>query len=168
MSSGIKRIRRKDLHGPKKETGKERLARERRERDTSGSIHESEKMARYICDALRETNREDISASSEEFISHVLADVAGIELYMHRSGISAKQQLRRSEIANNETVYPYLNPKKEQSRMTSPSKFVCVLCRKEKTSDVHNALPLKEGPCCTDCNITKVIPARIAGRKETS
>ena len=26
----------------------------------------------------------------------------------------------------------------------------------------HNAAPLTEGRCCTECNTTKVIPARVA------
>ena len=103
------KLRRKDLHGPKKETSKERMARERRERDTGGSTSESKRLAAYICEALRETGREPISESSEEFMGEVLRDVAGIYLYMHRQGIGACQRSRRSEIKTGETEFPYLN-----------------------------------------------------------
>ena len=39
----------------------------------------------------------------------------------------------------------------------------CVICKKEITDDKygHNADPVKEGRCCTKCNHTVVIPARI-------
>ena len=103
------KLKRKDLHGPKKETVKERMARERRERDTGGSASESRHLAAYICEALRETGREPISESSEKFMGEVLRDVAGIYLYMHRQGIGAIRQSRRVEAAKGETKFPYRN-----------------------------------------------------------
>ena len=120
------KLRRKDLHGPKKETVKERMAREVRERYTGGSASESKHLAAYICEALRETGRESISKSSEEFIGEVLSDVAGLYLYMHRQGIGAIQRSRRSEIKTGETEFPYLNPKRmkklEQKRLLADSR----------------------------------------------
>lgn len=39
----------------------------------------------------------------------------------------------------------------------------CVLCNKEYEGKGHNAEPLiAKGRCCTACNVTKVIPARIS------
>jgi hypothetical protein len=43
----------------------------------------------------------------------------------------------------------------------------CCLCNKEietidNWSEGNNAMPLKEGRCCNDCNRTKVIPERLA------
>jgi hypothetical protein len=49
---------------------------------------------------------------------------------------------------------------------------VCCLCGGEIDTQMspdgsifwsggHNAEPLKEGRCCTDCNVSKVIPARL-------
>lgn len=43
----------------------------------------------------------------------------------------------------------------------------CCLCGKEIEKEEsgwdqgNNALPLKDGRCCNDCNFTKVIPRRI-------
>ena len=37
----------------------------------------------------------------------------------------------------------------------------CVICGKEYEKDGNNALPLKKGICCDDCNATKVITARL-------
>jgi len=37
----------------------------------------------------------------------------------------------------------------------------CVLCGKEFEDGGHNALPLAEGNCCDECNLEKVIPARL-------
>ena len=42
--------------------------------------------------------------------------------------------------------------------------YICVLCDKEYNeahSWAHNAEPIKEGKCCSLCNDTKVIPARL-------
>ena len=39
----------------------------------------------------------------------------------------------------------------------------CVLCKKEVKGYGNNPSPLSEkGSCCDECNITKVIPARLA------
>jgi len=38
----------------------------------------------------------------------------------------------------------------------------CILCNKEIGKYGNNAMPIKEGSCCDDCNLTKVIPARLA------
>tara|TARA_B100001758_G_C18416982_1_gene620998 strand:+ start:18942 stop:19124 length:183 start_codon:yes stop_codon:yes gene_type:complete len=41
--------------------------------------------------------------------------------------------------------------------------LICVICEKEiKDLYPHNAEPVKKGPCCTRCNNTKVLPARLA------
>tara|TARA_R100001015_G_C4480355_1_gene61068 strand:+ start:365 stop:550 length:186 start_codon:yes stop_codon:yes gene_type:complete len=39
----------------------------------------------------------------------------------------------------------------------------CCLCNQEYEGHGHNPLPLynSEGRCCTTCNFTKVLPARI-------
>lgn len=42
----------------------------------------------------------------------------------------------------------------------------CCLCKEEidvqgNWTEGHNAQPLKDGRCCTNCNATKVIPERI-------
>jgi hypothetical protein len=38
----------------------------------------------------------------------------------------------------------------------------CVICKKPYQSMGHNAQPVKDGRCCTDCNDIHVIPARVA------
>lgn len=37
----------------------------------------------------------------------------------------------------------------------------CCICRKEAGKYGNNALPLIDGLCCDDCNIRKVVPARL-------
>lgn len=37
----------------------------------------------------------------------------------------------------------------------------CVICGKEYTGFGNNAMPVKAGQYCDDCNYTKVIPARL-------
>lgn len=37
----------------------------------------------------------------------------------------------------------------------------CVICGKEIQGYGNNAIPLKKGRCCDDCNIKYVIPKRI-------
>ena len=39
----------------------------------------------------------------------------------------------------------------------------CCLCKEEFVGHGHNPLPLynKEGRCCTSCNMSEVIPARL-------
>ena len=48
----------------------------------------------------------------------------------------------------------------------------CSLCgnRLKDVFDIHNASPLKEDVCCTQCNYHKVIPYRIslAQKKEST
>jgi hypothetical protein len=46
-------------------------------------------------------------------------------------------------------------------------KFTCCLCKFECTGHGHNPLPLynKEGRCCTSCNMSEVIPARLMLKK---
>ena len=40
---------------------------------------------------------------------------------------------------------------------------ICVICEKEiKDLYPHSAAPVADGKCCTNCNATKVIPARLA------
>lgn len=42
----------------------------------------------------------------------------------------------------------------------------CVICNDRLPSNVHEqhtAAPVKQGRCCSYCNLTVVIPARIAG-----
>lgn len=39
--------------------------------------------------------------------------------------------------------------------------IVCVLCGKEQSGYGNNAMPLKKGMCCDECNKKKVIPERI-------
>lgn len=36
----------------------------------------------------------------------------------------------------------------------------CVLCKRTYSGFGNNALPLKAGQCCDDCNVTKVVPKR--------
>ena len=40
---------------------------------------------------------------------------------------------------------------------------ICCICKEEFTGYGHNPLPLynKEGRCCTTCNFTQVLPARL-------
>ena len=44
-------------------------------------------------------------------------------------------------------------------------KFKCSLCGKQCEGFGHNPEPLKrfEERCCSDCNMSKVIPARLKG-----
>ena len=46
-------------------------------------------------------------------------------------------------------------------------KFKCCLCGFITTGHGHNPLPLynKEGRCCTSCNMSEVIPARLILKK---
>ena len=37
----------------------------------------------------------------------------------------------------------------------------CVLCGQKFGGYGNNAQPVKKGQCCGECNITKVIPARM-------
>ena len=43
----------------------------------------------------------------------------------------------------------------------------CCLCKKEIEKEQNgwdegnNAMPLKDGRCCNECNMTKVVPERI-------
>lgn len=37
----------------------------------------------------------------------------------------------------------------------------CVICGKEFQGYGNNAMPVKEGRCCEDCNVYVVIPQRI-------
>ena len=50
--------------------------------------------------------------------------------------------------------------------MSEDKKYKCVLCGEDSIGWGHNPEPLKEfddGRCCTMCNDTKVIPARLVG-----
>ena len=44
----------------------------------------------------------------------------------------------------------------------------CSICKKEIVKEPNgwdsgnNAWPINDGRCCNDCNLTKVIPARLA------
>ena len=41
--------------------------------------------------------------------------------------------------------------------------MICSICEKEiKDLYPHNAEPVADGKCCTRCNNTKVLPARLA------
>ena len=37
----------------------------------------------------------------------------------------------------------------------------CVICGETNDEFGHNPEPIAEGTCCTECNSTKVIPARM-------
>lgn len=37
----------------------------------------------------------------------------------------------------------------------------CCLCKKELEGRGYNAQPIKSGKCCYNCNVMKVIPARM-------
>ena len=40
-------------------------------------------------------------------------------------------------------------------------KKTCIICGEEYEGYGNNALPIKEGRCCDNCNVKKVIPIRI-------
>ena len=44
-------------------------------------------------------------------------------------------------------------------------KFCCI-CGKHIDGHGHNASPIKDGTCCDECNMTKVIPERIKMTKD--
>ena len=51
--------------------------------------------------------------------------------------------------------------------MYKGNKMKCILCKNEievelkfKWAEGHNALPLADGRCCSDCNLNYVLPAR--------
>ena len=48
-------------------------------------------------------------------------------------------------------------------KQTDQKEINCCICKEKIEGYGHNPLPLynKEGKCCTTCNFTKVIPARI-------
>lgn len=37
----------------------------------------------------------------------------------------------------------------------------CVICGGDAGTFGHNAAPIAEGQCCSDCNDLKVLPARL-------
>lgn len=39
--------------------------------------------------------------------------------------------------------------------------MICSLCNKEIMGDSHNAHPIGNEECCTECNISRVIPLRL-------
>ena len=39
--------------------------------------------------------------------------------------------------------------------------IICCICGNRSDGYGHNAAPVAEGRCCSDCNSLKVIPARI-------
>lgn len=41
----------------------------------------------------------------------------------------------------------------------------CVLCVESFDGYGNNAYPLKEGRCCDDCNLLKVVPTRLKSEK---
>lgn len=41
------------------------------------------------------------------------------------------------------------------------NKFKCCICGKEVEEYGNNSWPIKEGRCCNECNLNKVLPARI-------
>jgi len=41
----------------------------------------------------------------------------------------------------------------------------CCLCKKQIKGYGNNAQPIKDGRCCDECNLKKVIPARLEGVK---
>jgi len=44
------------------------------------------------------------------------------------------------------------------------AKYTCCICGKEAEGWGNNPAPVRdEGRCCDECNIKKVVPARIAG-----
>jgi hypothetical protein len=45
--------------------------------------------------------------------------------------------------------------------MTKRKTNKCVICGEDFTEWPNNAMPIKEGKCCDDCNNTKVTPARL-------
>jgi len=50
---------------------------------------------------------------------------------------------------------------KEVNNMNNLQKNICVICGYEYQGYGNNAEPVKSGQCCTVCNSTVVIPARI-------
>ena len=63
----------------------------------------------------------------------------------------SKEEMDREEKMNKEVF------KKEVDKQ-----FVCCLCKQECKGYGNNPAPLKEeGKCCDNCNLTKVIPARL-------
>lgn len=44
-------------------------------------------------------------------------------------------------------------------------KMKCCFCGKEAGKYGNNAQPLKDGRCCSVCNKTKVLPARVEAMK---
>jgi len=48
-------------------------------------------------------------------------------------------------------------------KTTIEETYTCVLCGSEETGWGNNPAPLNggKGRCCTVCNLTKVIPARV-------
>lgn len=42
----------------------------------------------------------------------------------------------------------------------------CCLCGEDAGEYGNNAMPLKKGQCCDDCNVMEVIPARLANLRQ--
>ena len=51
-------------------------------------------------------------------------------------------------------------------KLKSQKQSKCVICNELFVGHGHNALPVKEGRCCTDCNWTGVLPARLEQAKK--
>ena len=49
-----------------------------------------------------------------------------------------------------------------QSYLKGILKDTCCLCGVEIKGYGNNALPVKDGGCCDDCNLFKVVPARLS------
>tara|TARA_R110000751_G_scaffold1560_4_gene5798 strand:+ start:4480 stop:4746 length:267 start_codon:yes stop_codon:yes gene_type:complete len=49
-----------------------------------------------------------------------------------------------------------------QSYLKGILKDTCCLCGVEIKGYGNNALPIKDGECCDDCNLFKVVPARLS------
>ncbi len=47
------------------------------------------------------------------------------------------------------------------SSKPTPTNTKCSICDKTLQDIGHNASPVNDGRCCTKCNFTKVIPARL-------
>ena len=45
--------------------------------------------------------------------------------------------------------------------MINQNQNKCIICGDSYRGMGHNAEPVKDGRCCTDCNYLKVIPARM-------
>lgn len=72
--------------------------------------------------------------------------------------------VRNAHAESSDCFSDEVRPSNKLSRSLFECRMKCSLCNTtiRNALDSHNAMPLSENRCCTECNYLKVIPARIS------